>query len=87
MTDVGSMQRIFADLGEPTQAPRVAPTARGPPLRGGLGARKGTDLSERARRAGEAWRAKDATTGYRWPIQGWMLYALPEIEFDGRVSG
>ncbi len=29
--DVGTMHRILAHLGEPTQPPRIAPAARGPP--------------------------------------------------------
>ena len=49
ITDVGSIQHPLAYLGEPTQAPRVAPTARGPPpFEEGSEPRKGTDLSERA---------------------------------------
>jgi hypothetical protein len=31
VTDSGSITRILAYLGEPTQAPRIAPAARGPP--------------------------------------------------------
>ena len=31
VTDGGSLQRILASLGEPTQAPRIAPAARGLP--------------------------------------------------------
>jgi hypothetical protein len=31
VTDSGSITRILAYLGEPPQAPHIAPTARGPP--------------------------------------------------------
>jgi hypothetical protein len=31
VTDSGSITRILAYLGEPTQAPHIAPAARGPP--------------------------------------------------------
>jgi hypothetical protein len=31
ITDVGSVQWILEHIGEPTQPPRIAPAARGPP--------------------------------------------------------
>ena len=34
VTDVGSVQRILASLGESTQAPRITLPARGPPWQG-----------------------------------------------------
>jgi hypothetical protein len=40
-SDSGSITRILADLGEPTQAPRIAPAARGPPWEEDFDTREG----------------------------------------------
>ena len=37
--------RILAYLGEPTQAPHIAPASRGPPLGSSFEPRQGADLS------------------------------------------
>ena len=93
VTDSRSIARIVAYLGEPTQAPHIAPAACGPPWEKDFEPRQGTDLSERAasESQGQGVALLGARRTQRQDVAGQSSDGCfkppPEFEFDQRMSG
>ena len=90
VTDSGSITRILAYLREPTQAPRIAPAARGPAWEEDFDTREGDMFALRERAASESQGQGVALLGARrtqqqevagQPRDG-CFTPLPEVEFD-----
>jgi hypothetical protein len=91
ITEAASIQRILEYLGEPTQPPRIAPAARGPPDGDGdFDTREGEMFARSERAASESQGQGVALLGarrtQRQDVAGQSrdgcITPLPEYEFD-----